>query len=131
MAVTLEELKLQTAQEETLVERLQAEKKVLLNTVRQEGFELGVRSSSKLSYKDFRHFERVLPLANALDEDVLDYLWAFLDGKEYSQQARLHDPDFAHLLEVDPQSRITFAQGWLDGVMSVWQTIKAQVDKAQ
>ncbi|MDX2098974.1 MAG: hypothetical protein SFW36_14450 [Leptolyngbyaceae cyanobacterium bins.59] len=131
MAITCEELKLQVTQQDNLVERLQAEKKVLLNTIRQEGFELGIRSSSRLSYKDFRHFERVMSLATALDEDVLDYLWTFLDYKAYPEQARLHDPDFAHLLEVDPQSRITFAQGWLEGVLSIWQTIQAEVDMPQ
>ncbi len=127
MAVTHEELKLQTTQQDDLVERLRIEKKVLLNKVRQEGFELGVRSSSKLSYKDFNHFDRVSSLASALDEDAVEYLWTFLDVKEYPAQARLHDPDFAHLLDVDPQSRITFAQGWLEGVLSVWQTLKTQV----
>ncbi len=128
MAITREELKVQVAQQDNFVDRLQAEKKVLLNTVRQEGFELGVRSSSKLSYKEFRHFERVAPLAAALDEDVLEYLWSFLDVKDYPQEARLHDSDFAYLLEVDPGCRVVFAQGWLDGVLSIWQTLKAQVD---
>lgn len=131
MAVICEELKVQAAEQDNLIERLQAEKKVLLNKVRQEGFELGIRSSSKLSYKDFRHFERVMPLAALLDDEVLDYLWSFLDLKEYSQQARVNDPDFAYLLEVDPQSRIVFAQGWLEGVVSVWQTIKDQVEVSQ
>lgn len=131
MVITREELKLQVAQEDNLVERLQTEKKVLLNKVRQEGFELGIRSSAKLSYKEFRHFERVTPLAGSLDDEVLEYLWSFLDLKDYPQEARLHDPDFAYLLEVDPQSRVVFAQGWLEGVLSVWQTIKAQVETAQ
>lgn len=131
MVVTREELKLQVAEQDNLVERLQLERKVLLNQVRQAGYELGVRSSSKLSYKDFRHFERVSPLATSLDEEVLDYLWSFLDLKEYSQEARMQDPDFAHLLEVDPQSRVVFAQGWLEGVLSVWQIVKAQVETAQ
>jgi hypothetical protein len=128
MVVTQEELKLQTAQDNNLVDRLQAEKKVLLNKVRQEGFELGIRSSSKLSYKEFRHFERVAPLAASLDEEVLDYLGSFLDLKNYPQEARMQDLDFAYLLEVDPQSRVVFAQGWIEGVLSVWQTIKAQVE---
>ncbi len=131
MAVICEELKVQAAEQDNLVERLQVEKKVLLNKVRQAGFELGIRSSSKLTYKDFRHFERVMPLAPSLDDEVLEYLWSFLDLKEYSQQARVNDPDFAYLLEVDPQSRIVFAQGWMEGVLSVWQTIKAQVDTPQ
>jgi hypothetical protein len=131
MVITREELKLQVAQQDNLVERLQTEKKVLLNKVRQEGFELGIRSSAKLSYKEFRHFERVTPLAGSLDDEVLEYLWSFLDLKDYPQEARLHDPDFAYLLEVDPQSRVVFAQGWLEGVLSVWQTIKAQVETAQ
>ena len=128
MAITHEELKQQAQGQDNLVERLRAEKNVLLNKVRQEGFELGIRSSSKLSYQDYRHFERVSPLADSLDEDVLDYLWSFLDLKQYPEQARLHDPDFAELLEVDPQSRITFAQGWLEGVLSIWEAIKTQVD---
>lgn len=130
MVITHEELKLEVAQG-NLVDRLQAEKKVLLNKVRQEGFELGIRSSSKLSYKEFRHFERVAPLATSLDEEVLDYLWSFLDLKEYPQESRMQDPDFVYLLEVDPASRVVFAQGWLDGVLSVWQTIKAQVETVQ
>lgn len=128
MAVTYEELKIQAVEQDNLVNRLRSEKKILLNKVRQEGFELGVRSSSKLSLKDFIHFERVSPLAAAFDEDVLENLWSYLDLKEYPQQARTHDPDFAHLLEVDPQSRVVFAQGWMDGVLSIWQIIKTQVE---
>ncbi|MFB2836554.1 hypothetical protein [Floridanema evergladense] len=131
MAITIEEIKTQVAEDENLVQRLQTEKKVLLNKVRQEGFELGIRSSAKLSYKDFRHFERVQSLATALDEDVLDYLFSYLDQKDCPEPARQLDADFAYLLEVDPASRITFAQGWIDGVLSVWQTIKTQVDTAQ
>jgi len=131
MAITHEELKQQTQGQDNLVERLRVEKNVLLNKVRQEGFELGIRSSSKLSYQDYRHFERVHSLAESLDEEVLDYLWSFLDLKEYPQQARLHDPDFAELLAVDPQSRIVFAQGWLEGILSIWQMIKTQVDTTQ
>ncbi|MDC0833236.1 hypothetical protein POG22_09485 [Geitlerinema sp. CS-897] len=131
MAILHQELKVQATESENLVERLQAEKSILLRKVQQEGFELGIRSSSKLSYKDFRHFERVAPVATHLDEDVLEYLWTFLDLKEYPQQSRFHDPDFAQLLESDPQSRIVFANGWLDGVLMVWKTIKEQVDPSQ
>lgn len=128
MAVTNEELKLQSAQDECLVERLRTEKQVLLKKVRQEGYELGIRSASKLSYKDFQHFERVQPLATSLDEDVLEYLWDYLDTRGYSQAAHIHDADFAHLLEVSPQSRILFSQGWIDGVLSIWEMIKEQVE---
>lgn len=128
MAITHEELKVQAAEQDNLVERLRTEKKVLLKKVRQEGFELGIRSSSKLAYKDFLHFERVAPLAASFDEDVLENLWSYLDLKGYPQQARLQDPDFAHLLDIDPQSRIVFAQGWIEGVLSIWQMVKDQVD---
>jgi len=128
MAVKHEELKLQSATDECLVERLRTEKQVLLKKVQQEGYELGIRSASKLSYKDFQHFERVRPLASAFDEDVLDYLWDYLDTHGYSQEARIHDADFAHLLEISPQSRILFCQGWIDGVLSVWAMIKEQVE---
>jgi hypothetical protein len=128
MAVKHEELKQHFAADECLVERLRTEKQVLLNKVQQEGYELGIRSASKLSYKDFQHFERVRPLAASLDEDVLEYLWDYLDTRGYSREARIHDADFAHLLEVSPQSRILFSQGWVDGVLSVWEMIKDQVE---
>lgn len=127
-AVHCQELKHGLAAQNSLIERLRSEKQILLHTVWQEGFELGIRSSSKLSYQNFRHFERVALIAEHLDEDALDYLWTFLDLKAYPQQARLQDPDFAHLLASDAQSRIVFAQAWLEGVLSVWQTIKDQVD---
>lgn len=130
MVITREESKFQVAQD-NLVDRLQLEKKILLNKVRQEGFELGVRSSSKLSYKEFRHFERAISLAMSLDEEVLEYLWSFLDLKQYPQEGRISDPDFAYLLSVDPASRVVFAQGWLEGVLSIWQTIKTQVAMVQ
>lgn len=126
--ILAEELKIRAAADQNLIERLRAEKAVLLDKVRQEGVELGIRSSTQLSYKDFRHFERISPLAAHLDEDVLEHLWTFLDFKAYPQQARLQDPDFAHLLEMDTQSRIVLAQGWIEGVLSVWDTLKSQVD---
>lgn len=127
MVVKQEELKLEQSQD-SLVERLRAEKQVLLKKVRQEGFELGIRSTSQLSYRDFQHFENVSSLAGSLDDDVLEYLWNYLDSRGFPESARLHDPDFGHLLEVSPQSRILFAQGWIDGVLSVWHTIKKQVE---
>jgi len=87
-----------------------------------------VRSTSKLSYRYFTHFERVRPLAASFDEDVLDYLWDYLDQRGYPTTARTHDADFTHLLEVSPQSRILFCQGWIDDVLSVWAMIKDQVE---
>lgn len=131
MATLYEAIQFQSTEDIDLAEQLRAEKNVLSHKVRQEGFELGIRSSSQLSQQEFAHFERVRPLAVSFDEDVLDYLWTFLDTKGYPEQARLHDTDFIHLLEVDPQFRIIFAQGWLEGVISVWHTIKDQVDTDQ
>jgi hypothetical protein len=128
MAITHEEIKQQYSQDECIVERLRTEKQVLLQKVQQEGYELGIRSASNLSYKDFQHFERVQPLAASLDEDVLEYLWTYLDSRGYPEEARIHDDAFAHLLEVSPQSRILFSQGWIDGVLSVWTMIKEQVE---
>lgn len=131
MAVMTQNRTSQTTEDQSVVDRLsieKIEKTVLLHTVQQEGFELGIRSSSKLSDQDFRHFDRVSTIAADLDGDALDSLWAFLDFKGYPQQARLHDPDFAQLLAIDAQSRIVFAQGWVDGVLSVWQTLQCSLN---
>lgn len=128
MAITYQETQQLTVSHDDLAQRLQVEKKVLFNQVYQEGFELGIRSCSKLSEADYRHFERVSPLADSLDEEVLEYLWNFLDRRGYPQQARLHHPDFADVLAVDPESHVVFVQGWLEGVLSIWHTIKAQMN---
>lgn len=128
MAIRQEEIKHQTATDESLVARLQAEKQILINHIHQEGYELGLRSASHLSYKDFHHFERVRPLAAAFDEDVLEHLWDYLETKGCAKEVRTHDQDFAHLLEVSDQSRVLFCQGWIDGVLHVWDLIKEQVE---
>ncbi|BFM38369.1 hypothetical protein [Synechocystis sp. LKSZ1] len=106
-----------------LADRLRTEKAVLHHKVENEGFELGVRSSSKLSLADFRHFEKVAPIAAKLDEEALDYLWSFLAQKGYSNHTLINDADFNHLLEIDPESRLVFVQSWLDGVLMVWNAI--------
>lgn len=119
-----QDLKLHITEDVNVFERLHTAKTVLLHKVQEEGFELGVRSSSNLSQQDFQHFEKVSPIAADLDEDALEDLWTFLDFKGYPQTARLHDPD---LLAVDGSSRIRFAQSWLEGVLSVWHTLKPEL----
>ncbi|HEY9616781.1 MAG TPA: hypothetical protein V6C64_08075 [Microcoleaceae cyanobacterium] len=127
MLLIHEALQVQSTQPAGSLAQVEPERKVLMNKIHQEGFELGVRSTSKLSYKDFQHFERVQALATALDEDAVEYLWTFLDSRGYPQDSRTHDPDFGQLLAVSPDSGVLFAQGWLEGVLSVWQTVKTQV----
>jgi len=107
-----------------LADRLRTEKAVLRHKVESEGFELGIRSSSKLSLADFKHFEKVAPIAANLDEEALDYLWTFLGQKGYSHYPWINDADFNHLLDIDPESRIIFVQSWLDGVLMVWNNIE-------
>jgi len=118
----------ETVREDGLVARLRTEKKILLNKIHQEGYELGIRTSSNLTTDEFKHFERVVPLANSFDEDVLDYLWTFLDTHSYAGQAGSLNGDVAHLLDISPQSRILFAQGWLAGVVSVWQMMDKSME---
>lgn len=125
-----QDLKLHITEDVNVFERLHTAKTVLLHKVQEEGFELGVRSGSNLSHQDFQHFENISPIAVNLDEDALEDLWTFLDFKGYPQTARLHDPDFVHLLDIDAKSRIVFAQAWVDGVLSVWQTLKDQMGDA-
>jgi len=118
----------ETIREDGLVARLRMEKKILLNKIHQEGYELGIRTSSNLTTDEFKHFERVVPLVNSFDEDVLEYLWTFLDMHGYPDQVGSLNGDVAHLLDISPQSRILFAQGWLAGVVSVWQMMDKSVE---
>ncbi|MEY2978654.1 MAG: hypothetical protein RLZZ435_2793, partial [Cyanobacteriota bacterium] len=64
-----QDLKLHITEDVNVFERLHTAKTVLLHKVQEEGFELGVRSSSNLSHQDFQHFENISPIAANLDED--------------------------------------------------------------
>ncbi|MGK7888712.1 MAG: hypothetical protein AB4042_05215, partial [Leptolyngbyaceae cyanobacterium] len=90
-------------------------------------YELGLRTASSLSHDDFHHLEQVRPLAAALDEDALKYLWNYLETKGCSKETCACDQDCAQLLAVRGESRVLFCQSWLDGVLHVWDLIQAQM----
>ncbi|NER01061.1 MAG: hypothetical protein F6K30_30950 [Cyanothece sp. SIO2G6] len=128
MATTYEAVKQRAAAKDCLAARFQAEKRHLMDLIHQEGYEVGLRSASYLSREDFWHFERVCPLAAFFDPDTLEYLWTYLDIKEYPEEVRIHNSDFDHLLDVSNQCRVLFCQSWLDGVLHSWNLIKEQMD---
>ncbi|NEQ96748.1 MAG: hypothetical protein F6K30_08495 [Cyanothece sp. SIO2G6] len=128
MATQQQDRTQQIATGDYLVTTLQVAKQSLINPIRQAGYELGLRTASYLSHQDFQHLERVQALATAFDEDVLKYLWSYLETKGCSKEACAYDPDCAQLLAVRGESRILFCQSWMDGVLHVWNLIKAQME---
>lgn len=111
-----------------LVDYIKAEQQFLLNRIQQAGYELGLRTASYLAKKDFQHLERVRPLAAAFDEDVLKYLWSYLEMKGCAELVCVHDEDCAELLAVSGQSRVIFCQSWMDGVLHSWDLVKDQIE---
>ncbi|MEB3230367.1 MAG: hypothetical protein VKJ64_05105 [Leptolyngbyaceae bacterium] len=129
MATQQQECTQQIATGDYLVTNLKVEKQTLINPIRQAGYELGLRTASSLSHEDFHHLEQVRPLAAAFDEDVLKYLWSYLEAKGCSKETCACDQDCAQLLAVRAESRVLFCQSWLDGVLHVWDLIKAQMEQ--
>lgn len=131
MMIQQQERQQPVATDDQLTVRLETEKYISSHHVHQEGYELGIRSASHLTQTDFCHFERVLPLTAAFDGEVLDYLWTYLDTKGCPDDVRRLSADVTQLLAVDDQSRILFCQGWIDGVLQMWNLTKEQAPVCQ
>jgi hypothetical protein len=128
MAIALQELQLNDRDRQHLIERLRLEKKAMLTQAKHEGFQLGVKSASSLSYLDFQNLESRKNLGVKLDEEALDDLWEFLNERDYPKDLRLNAPGLTHLLCVSPDAKGAFVEGWIEGVLSVWKEIKHQLD---
>lgn len=128
MAITINEIKLTHCDRDHLIARLKLEKQTMLNHVRQEGVKLGIASAVNLSYEDFQNLEQSSRLGAHLTEEAMEELWQFLDKHHYPEDSRLTDFDSYHLLALNPENKGEFVQGWLEGVMSVWEDIKYDLD---
>lgn len=129
MAITMQELKRKIDDRDAMIQRLRLERQAMLNEVKQAGFKLGINSATTLSYKDFQQLDQRSRLGLHLDAEALDDLWQFLDVRDYPKQLRLNEPGLTALLTVNPQNKAAFVAGWLDGVLSVWQDIQAQLNE--
>lgn len=134
MAVTLKELQTETSNRETLIERLRLERKALQAQIREKGFKVGIKSADHLSYQEFQRIERGYRILEEghhggalIHEDVLANLWTLLESHGYFSDAEL-DEGINHLLLLSDRNKAAFGEGWIEGVLSVWNEIKDQVD---
>lgn len=128
MAIAIQELKRETANRQDLIARLQLEKQAMLHQARQEGLQLGIKSAAYLSYADFQRLEKQYQLGVTLDGEALEDLWQYLDSHDYPENLRISEPGLTHLLLLSPENKGAFVQGWLEGVISVWNDVKKQLD---
>lgn len=129
MAISMQELQLTTPNADQFIERLRIEKKGMLDQAKNEGFKLGVESSPNLSFQDFQNLEartRCNCVAH-LDDESLEDLWQFLSKRNDPNTWNVKSPGLMLFLNTTPQAKGMFVQGWIEGVLSVWQEIKSQV----
>jgi hypothetical protein len=129
MAVSTQELKIATPNADQLIERLRIEKQAMLNQAKDEGFKLGVESSPNLSFQDFQNLEARTRCTCAVhfDDDALDDLWQFLSKRNDPNTWKFNSPGLMQFLNTTPQAKGAFVEGWIEGVLSVWQNLKEQV----
>ncbi len=128
MAITLRETALTVSTQEQLVQRLRLEKQNLLNQAQQKGFELGLKTSPYLNYQDFEALQKRAAKNIQLSTESLEDLWTFLDSRDYPQEQRVDEPGFIAVLNLNPHTQSAFVQGWMNGVLSVWDGIRNQVN---
>lgn len=103
-AVRIEELKRQESPSmNTLIERLKIEKQQHVAEWKEAGVEDGKKDALELSYEEFKGLEQ----NNSIDdEDLLGWI------------------DDRHLQYTENPDREAYLDGWLQGVLSVWNEVK-------
>jgi hypothetical protein len=129
MTTSTQSRQLSTPNADQLIERLRIEKQAMLNQAKDEGFKLGVESSPNLSFQDFQNLEARTRCTCAIhfDDDCLEDLWQFLSKRNDPNRSNFSSPQVIQFLNTTPQAKGAFVQGWLEGVLSVWQNLKEQV----
>lgn len=130
MAITLKELTIDASDRETLIKRLKLERKAVLAQIQEKGFKFGQKSAQNLSYQEFQRFEHRQQITEHLDETALEDMWEFLNSHQPDTEMGLEEDGLCGLLILSDQNKAVFVKGWLEGVLSVWNTIKNQVNAA-
>jgi hypothetical protein len=128
MAVTLKELTIDSDDRETLIERLRLERKGVLNQIKEQGFKFGQKSAHNLSYQDFQRLEQRKDITANLDAADFEDMWEFLNSHKPQAEMGLDQDGLCSLLVISEHNKSTFVKGWIEGVLSIWNDIKNQVN---
>jgi hypothetical protein len=128
MAISLQEQIVENFDSEQLVKRLCQEKQDLLEQVREQGFNFGVKSAASLCYNEFHRIESLSLAEVNVDSEAFAEMWELLDSRRYHNEMRLDEGELSHLLPSDHENKAVFVISWMEGVLSVWNLIKEQVD---
>ncbi|HAN73804.1 MAG TPA: hypothetical protein DCQ63_05590 [Planktothrix sp. UBA8402] len=129
MAISLQEQITPTFDSESLVKRLREDKETISKQVHEFGFNCGVKSVSVLSYQELHRIKNLSVAGIELDTEAFIYMWDFLDNHHYQNECRLDAGELSYLLPDDDQNKLTFVKSWMEGVLSVWNQIKSEVDQ--
>ncbi|VXD25782.1 hypothetical protein PL8927_900093 [Planktothrix serta PCC 8927] len=129
MAICLQEQIVGYFDSESLVQRLRQEKKEVLEQVREQGFNFGIKSASSLSYPEFHRIECLSVAGVNTDSEAFAEMWELLDSRHYQKEMRLDKGAVSNLLPCDDDNKAAFVNSWMAGVLLVWNQIKNQVDE--
>ncbi len=129
-AVTLKEFTLNCSDRETLIERLKLERKAVLTQIKEKGFKFGQKSAQQLTYQDFQRIELRKNITANLDEAAFEDMWEFLNSHQPQAEMGLDEDGLCGLLVLNEGNKAAFVKGWIEGILSVWDDIKNQVNAA-
>ena len=112
MSTTLDAIPINTQTQTQLVESLRLAQNVLIEQVKQAGFQLGIKSAAVLSYKELRRLVHISKMNLTLDEDALSCLLAFLEF----HGLKLDEIEIDIVL-LGATSKVAFVNGWIEGVL--------------
>ena len=104
IAIRIEELKQEVSPNmDTLIERLQIEKQQDAEQWKEEGVIQGKNDASNLSYKEFKELESKQSITDDLTNWIEENHFEYMEGS------------------IDKDA---FLEGWLEGVLSIWDEVK-------
>ncbi len=136
MAITLKETQTQTqTQTQTfdrkqLIERLKLGKKLLTAQIREQGCQLGLKSALSLSYTEFQRIEYLHRGHARICASSFADMWQWLASRQTDNSMEFVDGELSEMIPLNEENKTVFVEGWIEGVLSIWNQIKDELNDA-
>lgn len=135
MAITIKETNTQalTFNHQQLVDRLKLQKKLLVEQIKEQGRKLGIKSAMTLSYKEFQRIEHLSQGHVRIEANSFAGMWELLASRQPDPNMEFEGDELRELTLLNEENKSIFVEGWMEGVLTVWNQIKDELndDKAE
>ncbi len=131
MTITMKQTQALTFNHQKLIDRLRLEKKMLTANIKEDGRKLGVKSAIALSYQEFQRIERLSQTHVRIDAGAFADMWQWLAARQPELHLQFEDGELREIAILKDNNKATFIEGWMEGVLTVWQKIKNEINNEE